>query len=115
MAIEGAAARPAVSASVGRSARRDLLALLNRWGWVKVLLFLARRETRWTWWNCDCRAISVVTIDVPTPLPMLRMKLTSPATVLFFSAGTPMYTAVVVGMKMKGIGTNCKTRSQVTD
>ena len=40
MAIEGAAARPAVSASVGRSARRDLLALLNRWGWVKVLLFL---------------------------------------------------------------------------
>jgi len=40
VAIEGAAARPAVSASVGRSARRDLLALLNRWGWVKVLLFL---------------------------------------------------------------------------
>ena len=40
MAIEGAAARPALPTGAVRSARQDLLALLNRWGWVKVLLFL---------------------------------------------------------------------------
>src|SRR5262249_14285405 len=33
--------RRAIAARVGRSARRDLLALLNQRGWVKVVLFLA--------------------------------------------------------------------------
>jgi len=41
VAIERAAERPAIAARVGRSARRDLLALLNQRGWVKVVLFLA--------------------------------------------------------------------------
>ena len=38
-------------------------------------------------------------MEVPTLLPMLRMKLTMPATALLFSAGMPMYAASVIGTK----------------
>ena len=34
---------------------------------------MAILDTRCTWWNCDRRAISVVTSDVPMLLPMLRI------------------------------------------
>ena len=44
---------------------------------------------RYTWWTCARRSSRVVTIDVPTLLPMLRMKFTSPATLPLFSAGIP--------------------------
>ena len=42
------------------------------------------------WWNWARRASNVVTMDVPTLLPILRMKFTRPETLLLFSAGIPI-------------------------
>src|SRR5260370_23545667 len=66
-------------------------------------------------WNCARRANSVVTTDVPTLLPMFRMKLTRPATALFFSGAIPVYAAVEDGMNTKPNGTYSRMRSQVAE
>ena len=55
----------------------------------------------------------VVTADVPTLCPMLRMKFMSPAAALVFSAGRPTYPASVRGTNRKAIGAYCHTRNNV--
>ena len=48
----------------------------------------------------------------PTPLPIFLIKFTRPATALLFSCGSPMYAAIVAGMKIKPVGTDWMTRNQ---
>ena len=57
----------------------------------------------------------VVTIDVPTLLPMFRVKFTNPATALLLSSVIPMYAAVVAGTKIKPIGKYWPMRSNVAE
>src|SRR6267154_6760748 len=57
----------------------------------------------------------VVTADVPTLCPMLRMKFMSPAAALVFSADRPMYPASVRGTNRKATGMYCHTRNEAAE
>jgi hypothetical protein len=59
--------------------------------------------------------MSVVTADVPTLCPMLRIKFMSPAAALVFSAGSPTYPASVSGTNRNATGIYCHTRSKVAE
>ena len=49
------------------------------------------------WWNCERRAITVVTKAMPMSPPMFRKRLTIPETWLFFEGGTRLYISVLIG------------------
>ena len=57
---------------------------------LKAGIIYSVNSTRRFWCSCDLRASNVVTIEVPTLLPILRMKLMIPATELFFSGAIPI-------------------------
>src|SRR6266853_2217137 len=54
----------------------------------------------------------VVTNEVPTLWPMLRMKLINPAAALLFSLGKPTYAAMVSGTNKNPTGRYCQMRIQ---
>src|SRR5271156_906252 len=59
--------------------------------------------------------MSVVTADVPTLWPMLRIKFMSPAAALVFSAERPTYPASVSGTNRNATGMYCHIRNQEAD